>query len=161
MSEESRRQSFVRSWWPVLVWMGVIFLASTDLGSAAHTSRFLTPLLKWLRPGITREQLEFVHFLIRKAAHLTEYAILAVLSYRSLVRVFPGRAGRAPLQLLFLAAGLCACYASLDEFHQSFVSSRGASAYDVMIDTCGALLGLGLFRGLVLLRLSLSRRQAV
>jgi VanZ family protein len=36
----------------------------------------------------------------------------------------------------------------LDEYHQSFVESRGASPWDVMIDSAGAILGLLIGYGL-------------
>jgi VanZ family protein len=37
---------------------------------------------------------------------------------------------------------VCVFVAAMDEFHQSFVESRGASPWDVMIDTAGAIIGL-------------------
>ena len=47
--------------------------------SAEHTSRFLVPFLLWLKPGISVETVALIQFCVRKAAHLTEYAILALL----------------------------------------------------------------------------------
>ena len=54
-----------------------MFFGSTDLMSAEHTSRILTPLLRWWNPDISPAAIAQVHFFVRKAAHLTEYAILA------------------------------------------------------------------------------------
>ncbi|MDQ6622471.1 MAG: VanZ family protein [Verrucomicrobiota bacterium] len=123
---------------PVLAWMLVIFGASTDLGSAEHTSRFLIPFLHWIHPQISPASIAVVELMVRKAAHLTEYAILAVLLLRALranARMSLGRAAAAVL----LAAGL---YAMTDEFHQSFSPARTPAWRDVMIDCAGATLGL-------------------
>jgi len=122
--------------------MAFIFAGSTDLMSAEHTSRIIVPLFRWFFPTITPHTLLRVEFLLRKAAHVTEYAVLAVLLYRAFVHtVFQSR--RA------LSAGLvllsCAAYAASDELHQSFVPSRTASLRDVMIDVCGATLAVLLY----------------
>jgi len=139
--------SFLKYWLPVLIWLGFIFLGSTDLMSAEHTSRFLIPFLLWLRPDFSPEALAQVHFVLRKLGHVTEYAILAMLLWRALRReTDPKR--RAILRLrsgqtLFLSVWvLCAIFAATDEYHQSFVASRTAAIGDVLIDTCGAAIGL-------------------
>src|SRR2546422_4864125 len=64
-------------WLPPVLWMGVIMLLSTDTGSAAHTGELLLPLLHWLLPWASPGDLAAIHGLVRKGAHLTEYAILA------------------------------------------------------------------------------------
>lgn len=130
-------------WLPVLLWMGVIFFMSTDTGSAAHTSRFLGPLLHWLKPDLTRAQFETVQFFVRKAGHLTEYALLAILLARAFFASWAAMLRRPVTAALVL--GIAVMYAASDEWHQSFVPSRTASAGDVAIDAVGALIGLGLF----------------
>ncbi|MGZ4965540.1 MAG: VanZ family protein [Chthoniobacterales bacterium] len=132
---------FLRYWLPVFIWVSVIFIGSTDLMSAEHTSRFIAPFLHWLRPDISAEAIAQVQFFVRKTAHVSEYAILAILLLRALRAGRERVIGRTLILTLLLAAG----HAALDEFHQSFVASRTASPYDVMIDTCGAVLGLALF----------------
>ena len=72
-------RSLVKYWALVIAWILLIFLASGDLMSAEHTSRFLVPFLRWLNPDISVETLAEIHFCVRKAAHVTEYAILALL----------------------------------------------------------------------------------
>jgi len=126
---------------PVVAWMLVISFASTDLMSAAHTSRFIGPFLRWLAPEISAASILAVQFFVRKAAHLTEYAILAALLLRALR---PGR-GKVAMPLLLWTLFIAAAYAMLDEFHQSFVTSRTGSPRDVMIDVCGAAVGLALY----------------
>jgi len=79
------------------------------------------------------------HFLVRKAGHLTEYAILATLAARafrnSSHQFITGHWFKFSL---LLAIG----YALTDEFHQSFVPSRTASIHDSLIDSAGALIAL-------------------
>ena len=86
---------FFRYWLPVLLWMILIFGMSTGLGSAENTSRFIEPFLRWLIPDITPARLQQVHFYIRKAAHLTEYAILGLLLWRALRQTRLGNTARA------------------------------------------------------------------
>jgi VanZ family protein len=130
---------FLRYWLPFFAWITLIFVGSTDLMSAEHTSRFIVPFLRWLDPTISVETLMQAHFYLRKAAHVSEYAVLAALLYRALVNT--ALRGR-----VLLSAGIvlivCGFYAITDEFHQSFVPSRTASARDVAIDSVGALFGL-------------------
>ena len=132
--------SFLKYWLPVLLWLGLIFVGSTDLLSAEHTSRIIGPILRWFNPDVSVETIARVQFFARKGAHVTEYAILAMLLWRAL-RL--GLAWTTKLSILFLAAWIvCALLAASDEFHQSFVPTRTASPVDVMIDIAGALVGL-------------------
>jgi VanZ family protein len=133
-------RSFLKYWLPLLVWLGVIFLDSTDLMSAAHTSRFIVPFLRWLKPDISLETLASIHFIIRKCAHLSEYAILALLLLHALISMTNLKRSAWILYASVWAA--CFLVAAADEFHQAFVVSRSASAKDVMIDSAGAILGL-------------------
>src|SRR6059058_387121 len=136
------KRRLLKHWLPVLIWLGVIFLGSTDMLSAEHTSRFLVPFLRWLDPQISFATLNAIQFGIRKLAHLTEYAILAMLLWRALRS---GARWQMKMSILFLVAALaCAIFAASDEFHQSFVPSRTSSPVDAMIDICGALVGLAI-----------------
>ena len=121
--------------------MTVILGASTSAGSAAHTSRFIGPLLHWLFPGMDQAGIDTIHFLIRKAAHLTEYAILAALWWRAL-RQSPPAAGPS-WRPAIIAVVICFLVAALDEFSQSFHPSRTGSPHDVLLDTIGAAIGVG------------------
>ena len=136
-----RARRFLRYWLPVLVWMVLIFVGSTDLMSAEQTSRTIAPLLRWLKPNISVEAIAQVQFFVRKGAHLSEYAILALLLWRAL-RISVPQANMSILAGIVLLAS--AVFAVSDEFHQSFVASRTASPVDVLIDICGALIALAL-----------------
>ena len=114
-----------------------MFFGSTDLMSAEHTSRFLTPLLLWWNPDISPVAIAQMHYFVRKAAHLTEYAILAMLLWRALRGLIDEFWPRAALTLAWAMI-----FAAADEFHQSFVASRTASLGDVLLDCSGTLLGL-------------------
>jgi VanZ family protein len=133
---------WLKSWLPVFVWMGLIFLGSTDQGSHTHTAGFIEPLLRWLMPHASRETIDRIHFGIRKCAHITEYSILGGLALRALAPKSAAVFAEKQWKIVGLALAVAALYAASDEFHQSFVPSRGASVVDVLIDTCGACIGI-------------------
>jgi VanZ family protein len=120
-----------------------ISFASTAEFSSINTSRFIGPLLLWLFPDLSESRLAAIHFLIRKASHFTEYAILALLARRAFVTSPTAFVHRRWFELGLL---LVTCYALLDEFHQSFVPSRTASIYDSAIDVAGGLTVLLIFK---------------
>jgi VanZ family protein len=119
--------------------MFLMFVGSTDVLSAEHTSRFLVPFLLWLDPHISASTIVSIHFALRKVGHFTEYAILAALLWRGLRGTF----NTADKTILALSAFVvAAAFAASDEFHQSFVPSRTASVHDVMLDCIGALVAV-------------------
>ena len=135
----------LKYWLPLLVWLVVILIGSTALLSAEQTARFLGPFLRWLDPRIITTTIAAIHFTLRKLGHLTAYGILATLLWRALPGTLASTRSLAIASLVFM---LSAFVAVSDEFHQSFVPSRTASLKDVLIDMCGALVGLtmcGLF----------------
>ncbi len=131
-------------WIPPVAWMGVIFWLSTGSFSAEETSGWILPLLRALLPWASPGQLEFLHWLGRKTAHVVEYAILAWLWQRAFVKSGPptlSDSGRA-----FPAFGLTVAYAIFDELHQGWTGQRTASAQDVMLDAFGGGAALTLAR---------------
>jgi VanZ family protein len=128
---------------PLVAWLIFISYASSDNFSAANTSPIIGPLVLWLFPNTTPETLAVIHFVVRKIAHFTEYAILAYLAARAF-RTSP-RAALA--NRWFLAAlVLIVIYALLDEYHQNYVPSRTASIYDSLLDMSGGLVMLLVLR---------------
>jgi VanZ family protein len=121
-------------WLLVVVWAGLISTFSTDTFSKDHTARVFLPILQWLLPRASAETIDFLHFLIRKGAHLFEYFIFSVLLFRALRAPAEGWNARWAAIALFLAA----VFAASDEFHQTFVPSRGPSIWDVLLDTTAA-----------------------
>ncbi len=79
-------QRLLKYWLPVLIWLCLIFIGSSDLMSADQTSRIILPMLRWLKPDISMETIAQVQFVVRKCAHMTEYAILAMLLWRAAYR---------------------------------------------------------------------------
>lgn len=124
---------------PLILWIAVIFFASTGSLSASNTSRIIRPLLIWLFPDITEESLLRVHFLTRKAAHFTEYFILACLAARAFLRSPGARLRRGWWVASFALVALCAL---LDEYHQSFLASRTGTIYDSLLDMTGGATAL-------------------
>jgi VanZ family protein len=100
-------------WLPVVVWAAVIFTFSS-------IPSLSTGLGTW-------------DTILRKAAHMTEYAILGALLLRALGRELPA-----------LLVGVA--YAVSDEIHQHFVEGRHASAIDVVLDSVGVAVGIYLLR---------------
>ena len=108
-------------WLPVVLWAGVIFAFSAvpSLSSGLGT---------W-------------DVVLRKLAHVAEFAVLGAL----LARAVQERAA--------LVLGIV--YAGSDELHQHFVPGREAALLDVTIDAVGVVLGIVLVR-----RLTQRRRAA-
>ena len=98
-----------RAWAPIVLWAAVIFAFSSipSLSSGLGT---------W-------------DLILRKIAHLSEYAILGALLLRAIQR-----------PTVAILAG--ALYAVTDEVHQHFVRGRHAARYDVLIDTVGVTIGV-------------------
>ena len=132
-----RSRFVLASVWLVLV----LFLGSASF-SAQETGRFVLPALKLLMPGAPFAQLHGVHLVLRKLAHLTEYAVLALLWFKAV----HGAGGRTPRSAACVALSICLLCAFADEVHQSTLPSRQGSARDVLIDGFGAIAMLTLER---------------
>ena len=143
----------------MLLRCGVIFGASSDKSSGEHSSRIIAPIIHFFLPNISDRALDHIVHFTRKAAHATEYAILALLLWRALhnsrhPRPEPpyqvGRDSVEPLRspqpwswrIAFIAFAVAALYAMSDEYHQSFVPARTAQVIDVFIDAGGSALAL-------------------
>ena len=99
------------TWLPVVAWAALIFALSS---------------IPSLSSG-----LGFWDLVLRKLAHLVEYAVLGVLLARALPDVPAFAAGVA--------------YAVTDEVHQHFVAGREGAPIDVVIDAAGVLVGIVVF----------------
>lgn len=121
---------------PLFIWIGVILFLGSGQGSMNRTSIIIRPLLEFLFPSAPEETLQLYHGIIRKCAHLTEYAVLGFLASRALVRSF--KIAKA----IPLAVALVVCVAVADEVNQSFNPERTSSAVDVLIDVSGGLLAI-------------------
>lgn len=103
---------------------------------AAHAAaRLLYFNFEHCEPEIQSALIHGLNPFIRKAAHLTLYAMLGGLCYLWLHRLPHG---------ISTAMSIAALSASLDELHQLFVSGRTGNVTDVLLDCCGAACGIGI-----------------
>jgi VanZ family protein len=120
-------------------WAATIFELSAGPYSSAASARFLSTYRDWFCISILPRDLGLLNELLRKSAHLAEFAVLAVLLYNLLKpEENPFWSPRAANWALLLSG----CYSITDEFHQYFVPGRHACLSDCVIDTTGAVLGL-------------------
>lgn len=126
------------AWLPTLLWLGVLALFSTDTFSAEHTGGILMKILHALFGPVSAHRFHQIHFFIRKAAHFGSYGLLGALAFFSWRATLPAPP-RWTFRWSILALWLVAVAASLDEFHQSFVSSRTGNVRDVFLDLAGAV----------------------
>ena len=124
-----------------IVWMAIMFILSTDVGSMSHTNSVFVPVIKFFAPEISRRNLVITLVGIRKFGHVMEYAILSILWFHAFNQGRTEWSWRPVLGTFIV----CLIYAGLDEFHQSFVQSRTASIYDVGWDGLGTVLGQGVW----------------
>jgi VanZ family protein len=133
--DRTARMKWLRYWWPALLWAFAISIFSTGLFKSDNTGHVIIPLLRFFLPHASAETLEFLHHIIRKCSHLTEYFILSMLILRGIRAGEKGMHLRWALVTILIIAG----YAALDEYHQSFVPGRTAAVGDVLIDTSGGI----------------------
>ncbi len=111
------------AWLAVSVWIAVIFLFSHQAYSGA----------------ITETYLHDANIPIRKLAHVTEFAVLFLLTRHAHSQsTFSSGWGNTRLSVaayLFTLAN-----ALFDEWHQSLVPGRSSTLSDATVDMCGAML---------------------
>jgi len=140
-----------RNWWPVLVWLGIIRLESTDIASSTNTWGLLYAVLSRVAPNINLHVVAALNEVLRKTGHFFGYGILGVLVFYALRNT--NRDWLTPLLLrrwglyrhdfwrmewALLGMLVTLMTASFDEIHQSFIPSRTGRWQDVVLDTCGA-----------------------
>ena len=133
----------------VISWMCMIFHYSdqpaTESTKISDTVcyRIINTIDSWFSQGFTSAQketyAEAITYPVRKVAHMTEYAVLAVLILNVLYQ-FSLFAHRSRYYL-YAQAGT-SLYAATDEFHQRFVPGRSGNLTDVGIDSVGAVIAL-------------------
>lgn len=133
---------------PTLFLLFLIFGFSAQSGEESGSlsfqiSLFLVQLVSPFLPASTSEALlyeraEMIHFFVRKAAHMSEYFLLA-LSLQLPLAAWLSKQLTFKTRILsgFL---LTVIFAALDEFHQTFVPDRSGNFTDVCIDSTGAAL---------------------
>ena len=132
--------------WTILsiVWIMIIF--SFSLQNGDESGKLSGGIVAWVVDLLFPEDfahVELVHFLIRKAAHFTEYFILGVLLSMTVREANWTR----PLLKPWILGTLVAC---CDETIQLFSEGRAGMITDVMLDSSGVLTGCVIMTFLVL-----------
>jgi VanZ family protein len=128
-----------RYWVPVALMISIMAYFSTDVFSGENTRSVLELILRWFSPHIDHHSINVLNFYVRKGAHVTEYGVFAVLVFRAM---------RADSPLLWklswfaFSFAIVVVWSLLDELHQAFTRTRGASIYDSMLDSAGGLAAL-------------------
>ena len=123
----------------ILAWAALMFHLSTRPFSPSFSRGLLAGILHFLHLQVSWRTFNLLHALLRKSAHLTEYAIFALMLYS-----FPHEEPRGFWQprRAVICIAIAAAYSLTDEFHQMFVPGRHASLLDCELDTIGAMLAM-------------------
>jgi VanZ family protein len=136
-----RLQTALR-WLPAVLWMAMIFFFSHQPGGESGAfSKWVLDQLASIGLDLRAWFGEHAFVVVRKAAHAFEYFVLCGLLLLALRRTPWPRRG-------WWALALACAYACSDEFHQRFIPLRVGDIQDVLIDSLGAAMMLGLFAGL-------------
>jgi VanZ family protein len=153
------RKQLLKTWITAGLWLGLIALESSNLGSAANTSSLLYPILHFL---IGLDPVRFVmwHFYIRKTGHFVGYFTLSLLLFRAWKATLPqsSLSGWA-IQWSGISFLMTALVASLDEWHQTYIPSRTGTLEDVLLDSFAGLAAQVLLFILLYSRNRLSREK--
>lgn len=134
---------------PALIMMIIIFLFSSKTAvesndSSSVIANFLLETKEQVFGSMDSAKreitLEFINHIVRKAAHMTEYAVLAILLG---IHFYTIKVGIK--KYFILNIGICVLYAMSDEFHQLFVEGRSGQSSDVGIDSIGIIIGTLIF----------------
>ncbi len=151
----------LRAWIPAALWLLVIALESTSLGSAANTGSVLRALLTFFFGKVSVVTYSHIHETVRKAGHFCGYAVLSLVMFRAWWATLAVRRVDAGLpswhDMLNRWLGCAALFAllstivvaSLDEWHQTMLASRTGSLRDVILDSFA-----GTFTQLLLIAIS-------
>ena len=144
-------RTLAHRWWPVLVWLGVIRLESTDYASASNTSGVLYTVIAAVAPHVDESFVSQLDEVLRKTGHFAGYGILSALVFLALKNTNHDRLRpllRRPWGIhlrdfwrwdwALLGMLVTVMTAAADEIHQSFIPSRTGAWQDVALDSCGA-----------------------
>lgn len=118
---------------PAIIWMIFIFIMSHTVGTvSSQQSNFIADIItQYLKIDYS-----LLTFIIRKTAHMSEYAVLLLLLYFGITKIYTHKYS------LLISLFITFIYACSDEIHQLFIPGRSGQFTDVMIDTSGALIML-------------------
>lgn len=122
-------------WILSLIMMIFIFYMSNKNGaSSGHLSESLVNFLSSIGFNINPHNKDFIHFIIRKLAHISEYLVLTFLLFNALICDLSFK------KSLLLSSIISILYSMTDEFHQIFIPGRVGTIKDVFIDFIGVFI---------------------
>jgi len=135
------------AWFPVFAWMGLMSYLSTDHFSGSWSEGLLGFWVTFLHLPVGAHGVQLANLVLRKSAHFFEFFVLSILLYRALS---PERQAGEPVarRVLVQVLLLGFAWAVLDELHQAFTRTRGASFVDVGVDFAGIFAGVWITAGL-------------
>ena len=123
------------NWILVIGWMTLIFIFSNQAGEVSkENNKVVIYIFNLLGLDLNSVFGVLSDFIVRKAAHFTEYFILYILLFRAI-----NTKKSTDIKPFIWAIVIVFLYACSDEFHQAFVPGRGPAFRDVLVDTCGGL----------------------
>jgi VanZ family protein len=127
----------------VIGWMALIFYLSSQPASQSNefsnqVTEVIVETIEKVAPEIASNwDLKELNHFIRKNAHFFSYFVLGVLVMNALYQ--------KGYRKFVLSLTICVLYSISDEIHQTFVPGRGGNIIDVIIDSSGSLIGIGLY----------------
>ena len=122
-----------------VAWAVLVFCLSTERFGSDFSQTLVAQALALLHISVSARTLHILDTLLRKAAHITEYGILAFLVYGSFGEQQPFR---WRLRQATWCVGIIGLYSLTDELHQRYVPGRNASLVDCAIDVAGAAIAV-------------------
>jgi len=127
---------WISAWLPVLLGIAMIVIESTEWMGADHTNGPLRTIYQAIFGHVSNAQWEHIHHYLRKAGHFLGYGFIGLAWLRAWWMSLPHSHFLPDAFLALLGTALIAI---ADEFHQSFLSNRTSSGWDVLIDCSGAI----------------------
>lgn len=148
-------KKFIRIWFPIIAWAGLIFMFSSQPYQKQNIKPFLSQNINvdWMTSLFSTIQFTyagkvisvqtlgiegFLEFIIRKGAHFSVFFILGWLVYRAFISTFQSR----QISSFMISLTLIVFYAASDEFHQMFTENRTPLIEDVFLDITGGIIGI-------------------
>lgn len=128
----------------VLIWLSIIFFLSNQFASSSNAlskevTGVIVHVIEVVNPD-TDLTMASLNNTVRKNAHFFIYFVLAILLLETL-----RYRHKIKWRNIFYVFLFCVLFAVSDEIHQLFVDGRGGQVRDIMIDSLGALTGIGLY----------------
>ena len=133
------KKQLLKEWIAAGLWLALIAGESTNHLSAANTTRIVYPLFHFFT-GVDPFRFVIWDYYIRKMGHFVGYFGLSILLFRAWRATLPFASPSFwSMQWARIAFFMTALVASLDEWHQTYLTSRSGSLYDVLLDSFAAL----------------------